>query len=495
MPTAARALGFAALFGTTAQLLFFGHGPGLNVPIAVGLFLTLTWAQRPRGDAIGRRDLWIPAAAGLFAAFCAIRADALLLAFDVLATLALAVATVVMLSGLRISDLPAVRLIAEAFGAFGALLVRGASVLAAAWPLVASLLGARASRAGGYAAGLLLAAPFLFIFAGLFGSADAVFARALANVFDLRRWLDALGELPARVTVAAIATWIAAGAFFRLRTPPPAAPSRPPRGWLTAEPATVALVAIDALFAVFVALQITYLFGGRDTVDAAGITFSAYARRGFFELIGVAVLVGVVLFGTELAMRRRARAYVGASLALVALSAVVLTSATYRLDIYQRAYGWTEQRFYAAAMIALLAAALAVLAWSIVRARMRFALQPLAVAALAVAATVNVLGPSELVVRANVARVLDTSALPADAERRLDVWYLTSLGDGAIAALVNVLPLLPDEERRLLGTRLRHDLERRARRPQPWQSWNLDRERARRALADAREELLRYPAR
>ncbi len=495
MPTAARALGFAALFGATAQLLFFGHGPGLNVPVAVGLFLTLTWAQRPRGDAIDRRDLWIPAGAALFAALCAVRADAMLLAFDVLATLALAIATVLMLSGVRVMDLPAVRLVAEAFGALGALLVRGASVLTAAWPLVASILGARASRAGGYAAGLLLATPFLFIFAGLFGSADAVFARALADVFDLRRWLDALGELPGRVTVAAIATWIAAGAFFRLRTPPRTAPSGPQRGWLAAEPATVALVAIDALFAVFVALQITYLFGGRDTVDAAGITYSAYARRGFFELIDVAVLVGVVLFGAELAVRRRARAYVAAALTLVALSAVVLVSAAYRLDLYQRAYGWTEQRFYAVAMIAFLAAALAILAWSIVRGRMRWALQPLAIAALTVAAAVNVMAPAEYVVRANVARVLGASALPADAQRRLDVWYLTSLGDGALPALLDILPSLPDEERRLLGTRLRQDLEWRARPPQPWQSWNLDRERARRALADARDELLRYPAR
>ena len=495
MPTAGRGLAFATLFGVSAQLLFFGHGPGLNLPIAAGLFLTLTWVQRSRGHAIDRRDLWIPAGTALFAAFPAVRAEVMLLTFDVLATLALAVATVVMLSGVRVIDLPAVRVVAEAFGALGALLVRGASVLAAAWPLLASILGARASRAGGYAAGLLLGAPFLFIFAALFGSADAVFGRALADVFDVRRWLDALGELPGRVTVATIAAWIAAGAFFRLRTPPRPAPSGPPRGWLAAEPATVALVAIDGLFAVFVALQVTYLFGGRDTVEAAGITYSAYARRGFFELIDVAVLVGVVLFGAELAVRRRARAYVIAALALVALSVVVLISAAYRLDLYQRAYGWTEQRFYAAAMIAFLAGALAVLAWSIGRARMRLALQPLTIAALAVAAAVNLLGPSDLVVRLNVARVLDQGSLPTDAERRLDVWYLTSLNDGAMPALVAALPSLPDEQRRQLGTRLRQDVEWRARPLQPWQSWNLDRERARRALADAREEILRYPAR
>ena len=494
MPDAVRALAFAALFGLAAQLLFFRHGPGLNVLLAAALFLGLAWAQRVPGRAIDRRDLWIPAGAALFAAFCAVRAEVALLAFDVLATLALSVASVAVLSGVRVIHLPVIRLIAEGLDALGAILVRGWSAVGSALPIVGSLVGARAARAGAYAAGLLLAAPFLFVFGGLFGSADAVFARTMADTFDLRRWLDALGDLPGRLIIAAIAAWLAAGAFVRLRTPPRPVTSGPARGWLAVEPATVALACIDLMFALFVALQVAYLFGGRDTVEAAGLTHSAYARRGFFELIAVAVVVGVALFGTELAMKRRGRAYVAAALSLVALSGVVLVSAAYRLDLYQRAYGWTEQRLYAVAMIVFLAAALAILAWSIARGSMRWAVQPIALAALTVAAFVNVMAPAEYVVRANVARLVDPASLPADAVRRLDVAYLVSLGDGAIPVLVGVLPSLPEPDRIALGTKLRLDREWRRRPEQPWQSWNLDRERARRALADSRDELDRYPS-
>jgi hypothetical protein len=293
--------------------------------------------------------------------------------------------------------------------------------------------------------------------------------------------------------MGAVAAWIAAGALFRLRTQPGPSAVGASRGWLGAEPATVALLAIDALFALFVVLQVAYLFGGRDTVEAASMSYSTYARRGFFELIAVAMLVGFVLFGAELAVRRRARAYVSAALALVVLSAVVLVSAGYRLDLYQRAYGWTEQRFYALAMIVFLAAALAILAWSLVRRTMRWTLQPLAIAALTAAAAVNVMAPSEYVVRANIARVVDRSSLPADTERGLDVWYLSSLGDGAVPLLIESLRSLPEGERLRLGTVLRQGIEWRDRPPQPWQSWNLDRERARRALIDARDELLGFP--
>lgn len=161
---------------------------------------------------------------------------------------------------------------------------------------------------------------------------------------------------------------------------------------------------------------------------------------------------------------------------------MVLLSAAYRLDLYQRAYGWTEQRLYALAMIVFLAAALAILAWSVTRERMRWAVQPIALAALTIAAFVNVMAPSEYVVRANVARVLDPGSLPADAVRRLDVAYLVCLGDGAIPALAEVLPHLSEPDRIALGTQLRRDLEWRKRPEQQWQSWNLDRERARRAL-------------
>ena len=493
MPHAARAVAFAALFGAVAQLLFFRHGPGVNVPLAVALFLALAWSHRARDRRVRRRDAWVPAAAVLFASFCAFRADVMLLVFDVLTATTLSVATVVAWSGVRVTDLPAASLVAEALRAVGALLVRGATVVGTAWPLVTARLGARVARAGGYGAGVLLAAPFLFVFASLFGSADAVFAQTLSDAFDLRRWLDALGDVPGRLVVASIAAWAAAGALFRLRTAPRSVDSGRRRGWLAIEPATVALLCIAALFAVFVTLQIAYLFGGSDTVEAARISFSQYARRGFFELIAVATLVGVVLFGAELAVRRRSRAFIGAALALVALCAVVLVSAAYRLDLYQRAYGWTEQRFYAVAMIVFLTAALAILAWGLARGTMRWALQPLAIAALTVAAGVNVMAPSEYIVRANVARVLEPSSLPPDAERGLDAWYLVTLGDGAVPALVEALRSLPDAERQRLGTRLRQEAEWRVRPEQPWQTWNVDRERARRALIDARDELLGYP--
>lgn len=474
------AVGLAVVWGTAAQLLFMEHGPGINVLLAVSGVLAAAFAIRPRERSIDRRDLWIPAAALLFAVFCAIRADVLLLTFDVSAATALTIASVVVLSGVRVMDLPAGGVLGEALRSLGHVLGKGGAVAGQAWPRLRPFYGARAAQAAGYLGGLLIALPFLLLFGALFGAADEVFAKTLGDVFDTDVWLERLGELPWRIAFGVLGAWVAAGAFARLHRPPPAVAREPGRGWLSPEPALVALLAIDALFAAFVLTQLAYLFGGRDTLEAATITYSAYARRGFFELITVTALVAMLLFAAELAVRRRGRAYLMAALGLLVMTGVILVSAYYRLYLYQQAYGWTEQRFYALAMIGFLAVVLGILAWCVVTERMRYAIQPIVIAVLAAGAFVNVAAPSEFIVRANVARSLDPTGLPYDAQTRLDVWTLASLGPGAVPVLVDLLPSLPEPEQRQLRDALSYQ---RWGHVTSWQSWNLDRERARHAHA------------
>jgi len=184
--------------------------------------------------------------------------------------------------------------------------------------------------------------------------------------------------------------------------------------------------------------------------------------------------------------------YLGAALTLLTLSAVVLASAWYRLDLYQQAYGWTELRFYANAAIAFLALALAIFAWCVLRERMAYALQPLAMAVVLVALSANAIGPSAFVARADIARILDPSGLPPDAARTLDADHLVNLGGGAIAELVGAFPRLPTSQRLYADILLRIELSRRDEDRAPdWQGWNFERERERLALIRARDELLR----
>jgi hypothetical protein len=483
------AVTLASLLGVVAQFLFFHQPLGLNALLLTVLFLAAAWMLRDGALAFHRRDVWLPASAVAFAAFCAIRADGPLLAFDVLAAFGLATATVAAWSGVPVSALPVVGLIREAWSLSERLTLGAADVLLPAW-LRLRIVPKRFAGASGYLGGVGLAAPFVVIFAVLFSSADAVFARSLENVFDLKRIAEFLSETPGRLFIALAVAWPAAGALAALyRVPRDQVVSRT-RSLLAAETATVTLSLIAALFAIFVAMQLAYLFGGRDTLDAAAITYSAYARRGFFELIAAVALVGALLFGLEMLVSGRGRIYRAAALTLLALTAVVLASAAFRLDLYQRAYGWSELRFYAFAAIAFLAGALAIFAWGVARGRMAFVVLPLAAAAVTVALAVNAIGPSGFIARANLDRVIDSSGLPNDAQRALDIGTLWSLGDGAIPDLVAGLDDLPTKERIAVGDLLRGTLRwRNVDGEVDWRGWNVDRERARRALQIWRDGL------
>ena len=479
----------ASLLGLAAQFLFFRQPLGLNALLVTLLFLAAAWTRRDPATPFRLRDAWLPASAIAFAAFCAVRTDASLIAFDVLATIAAVGATVAAWSGVPVSVLPVAGLIAEGWSLGGRALLGAADLLIPSWRRV-RLAPGRFARASGYVGGVGLAAPFVVVFALLFSSADAVFARSLENIFDLKRIAELLSETPGRLFIALAVAWPAAGAMTALwRVPRDYLTSRP-RSLLAGETATVTIILIAALFAIFVALQFAYLFGGRNTLDAAAITYSSYARRGFFELIAAVALVGALLFGLELFVSGRGLTYRAAAFALLALTALVLVSAAFRLDLYQRAYGWSELRFYAFTAIAFLAGALAIFAWGVARGRMAFVLVPLAAAAVTVALAANAIGPSGFIARANLDRVIDPSGLPDDAQRALDIGTLWLLGDGAIPEMVERLDSLPGTERAAVVDLLRTKLRFRSVDGEvDWRGSNADRERARRALVTWRDGL------
>ena len=483
VPRSVRLLGAAVAFGALSQHLLFGRAAGLNVPVAIAVFLAFAYVLRAPDRTIRVEDGWLPAAALTFACLCAIRTDKALVFFDATAALALSMASVVAISGTPVTRQSAGALLQEALTATFSVTGRAPAIASAAASEIQKTIGPRARRTPRYVAGVAVALPFAFAFSALFASADAVYARTVTSMIDPSRWPPYVREALPRAALRLGVAWLAAGAFARLQ-----APARrrdldgAARHVLSAETATAMLATLDLLFCGFVILQVNYLFGGQDTMNAAGIPYSAYARRGFFELIAVGTLVGAMLFGLGLRTEARSRANVMLSVALMALTGVVLVSAWYRLDLYQRAYGWTELRFYAIAVIVALARGLAILAASTIADRMRFAVQPMIVATLAVALALNALSPSAFVARADLERQIDPSGLPLDAQRQLDAGYVVSLGDGAIPVIVALLPALPGEDRERLSRHLRALAYTRTNGPTPWESFDVDREAARQAL-------------
>ena len=174
------------------------------------------------------------------------------------------------------------------------------------------------------------------------------------------------------------------------------------------------------------------------------MTYSDYARRGFFELVAAACLAGGVVVALETTVARRSRPYLALLLALIGLTAVVLVSAALRLRLYQDAYGWTELRLYVLTAIAALGAALVVMVALALLGRMRWLGHGLAVIGVVALVGLNLVAPAGFVAARNVERILDPSLVPPDGQAALDAIYLGVLPDDAIPVLVAALPALPE---------------------------------------------------
>jgi hypothetical protein len=331
--------------------------------------------------------------------------------------------------------------------------------------------------------GLAIAAPLVLIFVALFSSADAVFARITGDLFD---WNLDLGSLIERIIFAGFVAWVAAGLLSFVAKGEEPAPHttgdasrrRPSLG--SAEALTV-LVVLDLLFIGFVALQGAYLFGGRDTLQASGITYAEYARRGFFELLAVALLVAWLILALEGFVRTRTRAYVVAAIGLVLLTIVVLASAFLRLRLYQDAYGWTELRFYVLAAIAWLAIGAVITVVTVARNQTRWLIHGMLLISFLFGIGFNLIGPVGFIAEQNIERAVNPRLVAPGGETGLDVFYLAILGDDALTLLAeNVCELPASQSRQALDTvKMWQGWIRRDEAGRAWQAWNLSRERAR----------------
>jgi hypothetical protein len=316
--------------------------------------------------------------------------------------------------------------------------------------------------------GILLALPVLLIFGGLFASADAVFNSSLIRAFAFDP-VDATASFFAAVLLAVMA----GGIIRRLCWPEkPSAPRQDrhwgEKPWLGGTEIVVAFGLLDALFALFVIVQMRYLFGGGGQVaQVAGLTYAKYARHGFFELVCAAALtVPVILGAQELlpAGEPRVRGwFVGLSGTLVVSVFVVLASALFRMHLYVDAYGLSQLRLYTALFIAWLAITFVWLLVTIVTAkRSRFAFGAL-VAGYVVVLGANYINPDALIARTNL-----------DAARSPDLTYLGELSVDAAPAITERVKRLPADQGRQLKdavrNRWRNELTR-----SDWRSLNLSR--------------------
>jgi hypothetical protein len=195
--------------------------------------------------------------------------------------------------------------------------------------------------------------------------------------------------------------------------------------------ATIVLGSVNLLFLAFVIVQFQYFFGGEANITLEGYTYAQYARKGFSELVTVAVISLMLFMGLSTITKRenekQGSIFSAFGIGLVALVTVILASSFQRLKLYEIAYGFTQLRTYTHVFIiwlGLLLAAVVVL--ELFKRHRHFAFTAL-LASVGFIVTLNILNVDAFIVRQNVYR--------AQTGENLDIAYLASLSEDAVPPL------------------------------------------------------------
>lgn len=193
---------------------------------------------------------------------------------------------------------------------------------------------------------------------------------------------------------------------------------------------SVVLTGINILFVVFLLVQSSYLFFGMGDISELGLTYSEYARKGYWELQLVTLIVGAILYiiirwGKKHGILTSRIAKTNLILLLIN-TLIILFSAIFRMWLYVDAYGLTLLRIYPMVFMVFEFLLLAFLIPSVVSRRVFAQFSFFSFGLFSLLLTILTLAsPERLVFEFNYNRALNGQRFDADYHLTLssDAWY------------------------------------------------------------------------
>lgn len=272
-----------------------------------------------------------------------------------------------------------------------------------------------------YVIGLLIAIPLLFLLGGLLASADVIFQAQLSHLFGWFKF-ENLFEFMFRATYITIFAYLLAGIFVHSLTrsvdKKKLTPDKPIiTPFLGHIEAFIVLTLINLLFLGFIIIQFRYFFAGEANITLEGFTYADYARRGFFELVAVALIsLGIYYLLSMLTERDgnlEKRAFSMLGILLIAQVGTMLISAFQRLSLYETAYGFTTLRTITHVFMVWLGALLGAAVWMEITNQFKQLALVLFMILLGFTLTLSVLNVDQFIAQRNVEHAIAQNPLDA----------------------------------------------------------------------------------
>ncbi|GKU80733.1 DUF4153 domain-containing protein [Niallia sp. NCCP-28] len=233
------------------------------------------------------------------------------------------------------------------------------------------------------------------------------------------------------------------------------------------------LFAVNSLYLLFTIVQFRYFF---NDVLMNGYSFSAYARRGFFELIIVSIINLLIILCVNTYAQKKIIMLKSCMTLLTVFSLIMLLSSHLRLSLYEEAYGYTYLRLFAHSFLLLLAVAWAFTIIKIWIEKLNL-IRIFIIIFLVYYCTLTITNLDGLIVKKNIERFSHTG--------QFDIPYMKTLSDASIPPLVDYYKQEPHITglKQLLIEKKQTIHKKEVR----WQSYNLMEAKAKKALKDIKE--------
>jgi len=331
--------------------------------------------------------------------------------------------------------------------------------------------------------GLLIALPLVIILGALLASADLIFSEKITGAF---KWLkiENFGQFVFRFIYVMVLAYGLCGAFIYILSqtqPKQAKTEEKPfvAPFLGKTEALIVLACVNLLFAVFLVVQFRYFFGGNANITFEGFTYAEYARKGFFELVTVAIISLLLFFVlshiTKRSAGRERWIFSILGILLILQVGVMLLSAHYRLSLYETAYGFTQARTVTHVFIIWLAVLLPAMVVLEVSQRLGRVAIVLFLVAVGFMVTLNFINVDKFIVEKNITH--------ASEDNDLDIHYLVwSLSEDGTPALFDayLAPNMDPDLKQQIGAVLACRSVNAETRSENWSwvSWHASRDKA-----------------
>lgn len=201
--------------------------------------------------------------------------------------------------------------------------------------------------------GMILSLPFLWLVIALLASADLLFGKMTNNLFNLIFSADIFAVIIMVFLGFIICYCVICAALSKAGLK-----EKEARGKADASIAITFMTILSLVYLLFSGIQVFYLFAKGLFVLPDGFTYAEYARRGFFELLAVAILnVSLILICRALFQESRLLRLIITGMTICTY--IMIVSATYRMLLYIGAYYLTFLRVFVLLSLLIIALILA----------------------------------------------------------------------------------------------------------------------------------------